>query len=169
MQKNIINSQKSQSDLIGTCGKLGSVQCDGDGLISIYNILQFTYDNIKLEDVNSICCVRNAYWFNGLLGLKAHKIKTVLNYFGMNARRIGKFKDFSQVTITPTLFIMTYWRKGENIPLRERFKFQAGHLIQDTTGQIWLEVFNPYHHYQSITQFKRMENTTTPILYLIQL
>ena len=51
MKKNVINKLTDLSDLVGTCGKYGSLQCDGDGLIALYNAAQLLNVDMTLEEL----------------------------------------------------------------------------------------------------------------------
>ena len=168
MKSNIINSLNSLSEMTGTCGKYGSLQCDGDGLISIYNILQLLkLDNVTIEDVNKVCIKRRAHWFGGMGWFKIRKIKRVLKDFNVRAKYKGVFKSYSQISDSHK-FIIIYWRYGKYYQFKNRLKFLAACLVKDTTNTIWIETFNPYRHYNSINQFKRFEEAFMPLLFTIE-
>ena len=155
--------------MTGTCGKYGSLQCDGDGLISIYNVLQLLkLDKVTIEDVNRACIKHHAHWFGGMGWFKIRKIKRVLKDFNVHAKYKGIFKSYSQIS-KPYKFILIYWRRGKNYFFKKRLKFLAGCLVKDSTDTIWIETFNPYRHYNNINQFKKFEEGIIPLLFTVEL
>lgn len=165
MKKNVINKLTDLSDLVGTCGKYGSLQCDGDGLIALYNAAQLLNVDITLEELNQECIKRRAIWFGGTGYFKVFKIKRVLKTFGIHAKFQGFFRSYTQTTNSHK-FIIVYWQKGLYGGFGD-LKFQAGDLVIDKKGAVWLELFNPFHHYDSIKQFKLFEGALLPLLFTV--
>lgn len=167
MKDSIINNQFRQTDLTGTCGKYGSLQCDGDAVIAIYNILQYVYDDITLKNVNDACIKRRAHFFGGMGWFKIWKLRRVFKTLNVRVKYKGRFKSFSQIT-EPYNFILVYWQKGENIRLKYRLKFQAARLVKDGRNNVWIEGYNPYHYYESPWRFKRFEQAFMPLLFVLE-
>jgi len=167
MERKIINKRIDLSDLTGTCGKYGSLQCDGDGLIAIYNILQLLdFEDVTLKEINDVCIKRRAHWFLGTGWFKIHKIKRVLKDFNVKVKFKGIFNSFKQLTSSHK-FILVYLNTSEYIQFKDRLKFQAAHLVKDGVGKVWIETYNPYHHYDSPRAFKQLENAFMPLLFTI--
>ena len=166
MRKDIINKLTDLSDLVGTCGKNGSLQCDGDGLIALYNATRFSHPEITLEQLNQVCIKKHAMWFGGIGWFKMFKIKRVLKAFGIKVKFKGLFHSYNQLT-NSYKFIIVYWQKGKLFEYSGNLKYQAGSLVKDKKNNIWLELYNPIHHYDSIRQFMNFEDATIPFLFTI--
>ena len=167
MKDSIINNQFRQTDLTGTCGKYGSLQCDGDAVIAIYNVLQYVYDDITLKNVNDACIKRRAHFFGGMGWFKIWKLRRVFKSLNVRAKYKGHFRSLSQIP-EPYNFILVYFRFEDNIRLKYRLKFQAAHLVKDGRNDVWIETFNPYHHYDSPRAFRRLEKTSVPLLFVLE-
>lgn len=166
MKKEMINKLTDLSDSVGTCGKYGSLQCDGDGLIALYNATRFFRPDLSLETLNKVCIKRRAMWFGGIGYFKIFKIKRVLKEFGIKVKFKGLFHSIWQ-TSDSHKFIIVYWQKGKLFEYFGRLKFQAGCLVKDKNENIWLELYNPYHLYYTIGQFKKFEDVAIPLLFTV--
>ena len=167
MKRKIINKRTELSDLVGTCGKYGSLQCDGDGLIAIYNALQLLdFEDITLKEVNDVCIKRRAHWFWGIGWFKIRKIKRVLKDFEVKVKFKGVFNSFNQLTSSHK-FILVYWNISEYIQFKDKLKFQAAHLVKDRLGMPWIETCNPCHRYDSPRALKRLEGAFMPLLFVL--
>ena len=163
MKSKIINSLYRLSDNVGTCGRKGSLQCDGDGLVALYNLLQFTHNDVDIQDVNDECIRRAALFFDGCGPLKIWKIRRVLKRFGVNTKYKGRLRSLSQLE-KPYKFLIVYWKKNDGY----RIKFCAGRLVKNHQGEIMIETANPYRHYISIAQFIYFEKTFMPLLFVVK-
>lgn len=158
----MINCQFNLDDTFGSCGARGSIASDGAGAISIYNILELMGKRTELDDVIRILRKHHILSFTGKL--RRWRVRRALKCFGIDSKYMGRFKAYSQIGEKNRFII--FYRSGV-------FPFyfvhcQAGRLVKDKNNQIWIELFNPFHRYNSITQFKKFEDIKVVYLYSIK-
>ena len=160
----MINSRYKLSEYCGSCGRFGSLQCDGDGPIAIYNLLKLLDRDITLEEVVEVLRKSHYLLFGGIGGLNVFKLRRALHKFNVKLKRRGFFTSRLKLTKTHK-FILYYFK---TISPDIGFTFQAGRLVKDSKGNVWIELFNPFHRYASVAQFKKFEGARHIVLFEVE-
>lgn len=163
-ERKIINNQISLNDLVGSCGKFGSIQCDGSGSIAIYNILTFLEKDVSLEEIIEIERKSHSFLFGGLGGTNPFRVRAMLKKYGVRAKYAGTLRHINNIT-PPFKFIIYYRRPTYPYYYMH---FQAGKLVKDKRNHVWIELTNPSHRYINVTQLKEFERLHTIFLFLIE-
>lgn len=162
--KNMINNQYSLSDLQGTCGRWGSIQCDGNGAIAVYNVLQLLDKEYSLEEVIKTLSKSHCFILGGLGGLSPFSLRRALKKFNVKLKFKGFFTSFNKLSNTHKFII--YYSKFDHYDTG--IYYQAGRLVKDTRSRIWIELFNPFHRYISLSQFRDFEKAHLILLFTIE-
>jgi len=158
----MINNQVSLNDLKGSCGKFGSIQCDGSGAIAIYNVLKMMgKENVDLDAIISYLQTTHRFIFGGMGDLNPFCLRGALKNYGIKSKYYGTFRSIKQLANTSHKFIVYYYKNFDTY-------FQAGHLVKDKTGKVWIEMFNPFHRYSNLAQFKEFEGARNIKLFIIE-
>ena len=163
-ERKIINNQIALDDLVGSCGRWGSIQCDGSGSIALYNILTFLGKSVTLEDIIDLERKSHSFLFGGLGGTNPFRVRAMLKKYGVRAHYAGTLRHINN--ITPPFKFIIYYRKT-SYPYYYTW-FQAGKLVRDKGNHIWIELYNPFHRYINVSQLKEFEKLHTIFLFTIE-
>jgi hypothetical protein len=162
--KKMINNQYSLDDLQGSCGRWGSIQCDGNGAIAVYNVLQLLDKEYSLEEVIKVLSKSHCFILGGLGGLSPFRLRRALKKFGVKLKFKWFFTSFNKLSETHKFII--YYTKFDRYDWG--IFFQAGRLVKDTHYRTWIELFNPFHRYINLSQFKDFEKARLILLFTIE-
>ena len=154
----LINNQPSLNSKVGTFGKYGSIAGNGCGAIAVTNVCRLNGQNVGLSEVINYLVNNHGILAGGALGTTDKGLKNALLKFGLESKKIGKWKRLSQTEGYRYFIIQFFWRQG----FRIGGHYQAGHITED--GKI--EIFNYHRVYDSIDEMKVKEQMMfAPTIY----
>ncbi len=153
----MINNQSSLDSTKGSYGKCGSVAGNGCGAIAMTNIcLMENMENIDLDDIiKRNLAKKSGVVLGGMLGTNPMSIKRVLEDLGFKVKYLGNFSNTQQVKKYKYFIVLYTWIYKGQLGMH----YQAGRVLSD--GQ--LELFNPYHKYKNVQEFKKGEDAIWPV------
>lgn len=155
----MINNQSSLDSTKGSYGKHGSLAGNACGAIAMTNIcLMDGQKDIALDDmVKYNLSQAGGIILEGALGTNPMAIKRVLEKFGFKVKYLGCWKNTNQLKDYKYFIVLYTWIVKGTIGMH----YQAGRVLPNNQ----LELFNPYHIYKDVADFKKGENARCPVVY----
>ena len=158
MDKQFINNQSSLDSTKGSYGKCGSLAGNACGAIAMTNICLMDNKDMDLDTmVQQNLSKAGGVILGGALGTNPLAVKKVLEEFGFKVKYLGTWRNTNQLKGYKYFIVLYTWIVKGTIGMH----YQAGRVLNN--GQ--LELFNPYHVYKDVADFKRGEDARCPIIY----
>lgn len=159
MDMKFVNNQPSLNPEVGSYGPWGSVAGNACGAIAMTNVCLM--DGMKDIDLDFIIKKNLSKWdgvvLGGALGTNPFAVKKVLEELGFKVKYLGSFRNTAQVKKYKYFIVLYSWVVGMQIGAH----YQAGRVLPDG----WLELYNPYHKYKDVAQFKQFEKALCPVVF----
>lgn len=158
MDKEFINNQSSLDSTKGSYGKFGSLAGNACGAIAMTNICRMDNKDIELDEVvqKNLAKAGNII-LGGALGTNPFAVKKVLKEYGFQVKYLGAWRNTAQVQPYKYFIVLYSWAVRGALGLH----YQAGRVLKN--GQ--LELFNPYHIYENVDDFKQGEDAACAVIY----
>lgn len=162
MNPKLINNQDALDDLVGSYDKYGSIAANACGAIAITNVCILDgMGDVTLDYViKKLLSRHGGTVLRGLLGTNPSAIVRTLKDFGFDAKYLGAWRNKEQLKGYRYFIVLYGWRNGCTLGAH----YQAGQILPN--GMI--ELYNYYHQYKDVAQFKQFEKPILPVIYGIK-